>query len=137
MSRFRKIFAFIPLLGPKKSHSLKIGSIIFSCLFSDTIWKERNEEMTHKCSHYLKSVQIWSYFWSVFSRIRSILSVFSPNAEKSGPDLEKSLFWAKNFLIYIILRMIIIFNINPKQLLLTIFYCLSLRTSSEKFNVRI
>ena len=41
----------------------------------------------------MKSVQIRSFFWSVFSRIRSeygeirsYLSIFSPNAGKSGPE---------------------------------------------------
>ena len=38
----------------------------------------------------MKSVQIRSYFWSVFSCIRTeYLSVFSPNAEKYGLDTEK------------------------------------------------
>ena len=41
---------------------------------------------------YVKSVQIWSFFWSVFSHIRtertdtSYLSVFSPNVGKYGPE---------------------------------------------------
>ena len=39
--------------------------------------------------HCLKSVQIRSFFWSVFSRIfphTPYLSVFSPNAGKYGPE---------------------------------------------------
>ena len=40
-----------------------------------------------KC-HCVKSVQIRSYFWSVFSDIwTEYLSVFSPNAEKYGPEI--------------------------------------------------
>ena len=38
--------------------------------------------------HCVKSVQIRSFFWSVFPRIRTeyeYLSVFSPNAGKHGP----------------------------------------------------
>ena len=36
---------------------------------------------------YVKSVQIWSFIWSVFSRIRTeYLSVFSPNVGKYGPE---------------------------------------------------
>ena len=41
--------------------------------------------------HSVKKVQIRSFFWSVFSRIRTeygeiLLSVFSPNAGKYGPE---------------------------------------------------
>ena len=39
--------------------------------------------------HCVKSIQIRSFFWSVFSRIRTDtpdLSVFSPNVGKYGPD---------------------------------------------------
>ena len=39
--------------------------------------------------HYVKSVQIWSLFWSVFSCIRTeygYFPVFSPNRGKYGPE---------------------------------------------------
>ena len=43
--------------------------------------------------HYVKSVQIWSFLWSVFflhsdwlQRDTKYLSVFSPNAGKYGPE---------------------------------------------------
>ena len=35
--------------------------------------------------HCVKFVQIQSFFWSVFSRIRTV-SVFSPNTGKYGPE---------------------------------------------------
>ena len=46
--------------------------------------------------HCVKSVQIWSYFWSVFSCIRTEYrvqyhSVFSPNTGKYGPEITP--FW--------------------------------------------
>ena len=54
----------------------------------------RNDSNTH-C---MKSVQIRSNFWSVFSHIRieygvdtSYLSVFSPNAGKYGPEITPNL----------------------------------------------
>ena len=45
-----------------------------------------------KNSHQVKSVQIWSYFWSVFSGIRTehgdlLISIFSPNTGKYGPEI--------------------------------------------------
>ena len=43
-----------------------------------------------KTLHCLKSVQIRSFFWSVFSRIRrdtEYLSAFSLNMEKYGPEV--------------------------------------------------
>ena len=36
--------------------------------------------------HYMKSVQIRSFFWSVFSGIRTEYGVFSPNAGKYGSE---------------------------------------------------
>ena len=53
----------------------------------------RGNIATDKNNHFVKSVQIQSYFWSVFSRIRTeygdtkYLSVFSPNAGKYGPEI--------------------------------------------------
>ena len=39
-------------------------------------------------SHYVKSVQIRSYIWSVFSCIQTeYISVFSPNTGKYGPEI--------------------------------------------------
>ena len=35
----------------------------------------------------VKFVQIRSYFWSVFSCIRTEYSVFSPNTGKYGPEI--------------------------------------------------
>ena len=38
--------------------------------------------------HCVKSVQIRSYFWSVFSRIQTEYGeIFSPNAGKYGPEI--------------------------------------------------
>ena len=51
----------------------------------------RNETCSiAKHEHCVKSVQILSFFWSVFSRILTeygYLSVFSPNAGKYGPEI--------------------------------------------------
>ena len=56
-----------------------------------SIWADR------EC-HFVKSIQIWSFFWSIFSNIRTeygeilcgqmrtYLSVFSPNAGKYRPE---------------------------------------------------
>ena len=67
------------------------------------------------CSHCVKSFQIRSFFWSVFSRIRTeygvfsgpYLSVFSPNVGKYRPEktgylgtfdaVSKNKIWVKNF----------------------------------------
>ena len=42
-----------------------------------------------KLIHCVKSIQKWSFFWSIFSRIRTeygYLSVFGLNAGKCGPE---------------------------------------------------
>ena len=48
-----------------------------------------HDPFTRRC---VKSVQMWSYFWSVFSCIRTKyrdlqISVFSPNAGNYGPEI--------------------------------------------------
>ena len=46
-------------------------------------------QMERPCSHWVKSVLIRSFFWSVFSHVRtdtSYLSVFSPNSGNNRPE---------------------------------------------------
>ena len=57
------------------------------------IWRKKYEEaMSDEYPHCVKSFQIRSYLWVVFSCIRtdterSYLSLFSPNTRKYGPEI--------------------------------------------------
>ena len=60
--------------------------------------------------HCVKSVQKRSFFWSIFSRIRTeyYLSVFRPNAEKYEPEKTPSLDAFYEVLVILIVQSILI-----------------------------
>ena len=68
-------------------------SFEFCKIFRNSYFVKHQQTATLDCwsflIHCLKSVQIRSFFWSVFSRIQTeyvYLSVFSLNAGKNGPE---------------------------------------------------
>ena len=86
-------------LGTPK-HSTSLLSLVKNKRKNKNSKKLPNTFLTASCqwSHCVKSVQIRSYFWSVFSYIRTeygdllrrdteYLSVFSPNTGKYGPEI--------------------------------------------------
>ena len=81
----------------KSCSRFHIQSVTISIVYIDTnINRKRSKKKLPEIKeekqwirHCEKSVQIWSYFWSVFSCISCTpyLSVFSPNTGKYGPEI--------------------------------------------------
>ena len=73
-------------------HRLISNHLILHCsITSISLGRPLHRYYSLRSSHCVKSVQIQSFFWSIFSRIRTeydaeYLTVFSPNAGKHGPE---------------------------------------------------